>query len=236
MKIVAYLRVSTDRQAEEGLGLEVQEQAIRAWAKQHGHRIVGWHRDEGVSGSNGLDSRVALPDALDALRERRASGIVVYRLDRLARDLVLQEQLLAEIRRLEAEPFSTSAAEAGYLTDDPDDPSRKLIRQVLGAVSEYERSMISLRLRAGRRRKAEKGGFAYGAPPYGFRADSRELVSDDNETQAIDRIRALHHDGKSLRQIADTLVSEGHRPKRSERWHPETLRRIIARLDPPTRH
>ncbi len=54
-------------------------------------------------------------------------GIAVYRLDRLARDLVLQEQLLAEVRRMGGQLFTTSAAEAGYLADDPDDPSRRLI-------------------------------------------------------------------------------------------------------------
>ena len=63
MKVAAYLRVSTDRQAEEGLGLEVQEQTIRGWARQHGHRVVLWARDEGVSGSNGLDMREGLADA-----------------------------------------------------------------------------------------------------------------------------------------------------------------------------
>src|SRR5258706_7555130 len=158
MKVAGYLRVSTDRQAEEGLGLEVQEHAIRAWARNNGHRVGSWYRDEGLSGSNGLDQREGLADALDALKNRGAAGLVIYRLDRLARDLVLQEQLLADVRRMRAEVFSTSAGEAGYLSDDPDDPSRKLIRQVLGAVSEYERGMISLRLRSGRRRKAENGG------------------------------------------------------------------------------
>jgi DNA invertase Pin-like site-specific DNA recombinase len=67
------------------------------------------------------------------------------------------------VRRLGGGAFSTSAAESGYLVDDPDDPSRKLIRQILGAVSEYERAMIPLRLRSGRHRKAKHGGFAYGA-------------------------------------------------------------------------
>jgi len=94
MKIAAYLRVSTDRQAEEGLGLEVQEHAIRAWARSQGDRIVMWCRDEGVSGSNGLDTRDGLADALDACKTGHVAGLVVYRLDRLARDLVRQEQLL----------------------------------------------------------------------------------------------------------------------------------------------
>ena len=136
MKIVAYTRVSTDKQAEQGLGLEVQRDAIKAWAKRERHRIALWTSDEGVSGSNGLDSRVGLLDAIGAgPRARSVQGLVVYKLDRLARDLNLQEQLLAEVWRMgrcECEEhshvkasscpnwqagrvFSTSASEDSYL-------------------------------------------------------------------------------------------------------------------------
>lgn len=231
MRLAGYVRVSTDRQAEEGLGLDVQRQAIRKWAGANGHRVSPWCADEGISGSNGLETRMGLHDALAAVRERKAAGVVVYRLDRLARDLVLQEQLLAEVRRLGGELFSTSSAEAGYLGDDPDDPSRRLIRQVLGAVNEYERAMIALRLRAGRRRKAELGGFAYGSPPLGWRAQDGELVADEGEQEVLERIAEMHQDGFSLRAIADALTLEGYRPKRSDRWHPESLRRVVARLE-----
>jgi DNA invertase Pin-like site-specific DNA recombinase len=230
-RLVAYLRVSTDRQAEHGLGLQIQEAAVRAWAKQHGHRIVLWARDKGVSGSNGLETREALPQALSALRGRTAAGLVVYRLDRLARDLVLQEQLLAEVKRMGADIYTTSAAEAGYLSDDPDDPSRKLIRQILWAVNEYERSMIKLRLRTGRARKDRDGGYAYGPPPLGYRAEGRQLVADQDEQQVIERIRVLRAAGRSLRQIADVLNAEGFRPKRSTTWHPGSLSLIINRLE-----
>lgn len=230
-RVVAYLRVSTDRQAEHGLGLEVQEAAIRKWAKAEGHRIVSWHRDEGVSGSNGLETRIALPDALAALQDRTAVGLVVYRLDRLARDLVLQEQLLAEIWRMGAEVFTTSAAEAGYLGDDPDDPSRKLVRQILGAVNEYERAMIKLRLRSGRARKRECGYAGDGPPPLGWRAEGRQLVADPDEQAVLERIRTLRAEGRSLREIAATLTSEGFKPKRSETWHAGSLALIVKRLD-----
>ena len=160
MNVVGYLRVSTDRQAEEGLGLEVQEAAIREWATTNGDHLVKVFRDEGISGSNGLETRVGLAEALELLRTGEASGLIVYRLDRLARDLVLQEQLLGECWRSDARVFSTSRAEADYLTNDPSDPSRALIRQVLGAVGQYERAMIRLRLEAGAKRKRENGGYA----------------------------------------------------------------------------
>ena len=232
LRVVAYLRVSTDKQAEQGLGLDVQEHAIRTWAKAGGYRILGWTRDEGISGSNGIDSRIGLYDAMAMVRDRQVAGIVVYRLDRLARDLVLQESLLADIRRMGGELFSTSPAEAGYLTDDPDDPSRALIRQVLGAVSQYERSMIRLRMRSGKARKKEKGGFAGGGVPFGQRAEGRELVEDASERAVVARILELHAAGSSLRQIAATLTAEGHKPKRSKSgtWHPYAIAKIIKRL------
>jgi DNA invertase Pin-like site-specific DNA recombinase len=153
--------------------------------------------------------------------------LVIYRLDRLARDLVLQEQLLAEVRRLGGVVLSASEAESAFLVDDPDDPSRKLIRQVLGAVSEYERSMIALRLRSGRARKAANGGFAYGAPPFGQRAERGELMRDEREHATIVRARALRSEGRSMRQIADALTRDGHEPRRATRWHPQVVSRLL---------
>jgi DNA invertase Pin-like site-specific DNA recombinase len=233
MNVAGYLRVSTDRQAEEGLGLDIQEQAIRAWAHTNGHRVVSWFRDEGLSGSNGLEHRDGLADALECIKHHSASGLVVYRLDRLARDLVLQEQLLADIRRLGADVYSTSTAEAAYLRDDPDDPSRKLIRQILGAVNEYERAMIRLRLSAGRRRKAEIGGYAYGAPPYGYRTHDGALVEDPDEQAGLRRMRDLRAGGASYRDIAAMLQAEGHEPKRGKVWYPMSVRQALARATTP---
>jgi DNA invertase Pin-like site-specific DNA recombinase len=170
-----------------------------------------------------------LADALEALKSHQARGLIVYRLDRLARDLVLQEQLLADARRMGAEVFSTSSAEASYLTDDPHDPSRKLIRQVLGAVNEYERAMIALRLRSGRRRKHDNGGCAFGSPPYRWRAVGRELVEDPEEQAALLRMRELRTVGASYRDSAAALMNEGYRPKRGMVWYPITIRQILTR-------
>lgn len=229
MKVVAYLRVSTNGQAEDGLGLDIQVEAIRAWAKSQGHRLVASYDDAGVSGAKELDDRPGLAEALGAIKSGVAKGIVVYRLDRLARDLVLQEQLLAEVRRLGGQVFTTSTAEAGYLEDDPSDPSRKLIRQILGAVAEYERSLIALRLQTGRRHKAANGGYAFGAPGFGQRAVDGDLVVDDDERRIIVEMKTQRGKGMSYRQIAAHLDAAGWKPKRGEHWHPHTINRILAR-------
>ena len=232
MKLVSYIRVSTDKQAEEGLGLEIQEQAIKKWAKANKHRIISVCSDSGLSGSNGLDTRVELASALEMLSNGTAKGIVVYRLDRLARDLVLQEQLLLEMRRLDAELFSTASGEQDYLRDDPDDPSRKMIRQILGAVNEYERGMIRLRLRRGRQRKKANGGYSGGRPPYGFRAEAGELVKQPEEQEAIAATRRLHASGRSIRSIAQELGQVGYVTRTGKSvWHPTQVARLIGSKD-----
>lgn len=228
MKLVAYVRVSTDRQVEEGLGLDVQRRAIRAWAKLNGHRVALWTSDEGVTGSSGMESRVGLHDALAALKDGTAVGLVVYRLDRLARKLTVQEATLAKAWDLGASVFAVDLGEIAR--DDPDDPMKTALRQMIGVFAQLERGMIAARLRAGRRVKAEQGGYAgYGSPAYGTRARDGELEIDAAEQTAINRIVELHHAGASLRDIASVLATEGHRPRRSITWHPETLRRIVTR-------
>lgn len=230
MNVVAYVRVSTTEQAEHGLGLDIQERTIRKWARSKRHTVIDVFTDAGVSGSNGIEDREGLPGAFVALRDGTAEAIAVYRLDRLARDLVLQETLLAEVWHLGAEVLSTAGGEAN-LRDDPDDPSRALIRQVLGAVAQYERSMIALRLRSGRRRKHERGGYAYGAPPYGWQSVNAELKPIPKEQKVIARLRDLRDQGATLRAMADTLNADEVPTRRPGQWHAATVGRVLKRAD-----
>jgi DNA invertase Pin-like site-specific DNA recombinase len=226
--VISYLRVSTDKQAEDGYGLDVQRTDVAAYAKAHGHKVTAIYLDEGVSGSNGLDGREALPEALLALKAGQGKGLLVPKLDRLSRDMLLQEQLLREVWAMGREVLSCLGSEQS-LRDDPDDPGRRMLRQILGAVNEYERSMIVLRLRKGRAAKAAHGGYAYGAPPLGQRVEDRELVPDPAEQAAVARMAELRSAGKSLREIITVLNAEGYRTKRGGQWHPSTVARVLAR-------
>lgn len=228
MKLAAYVRVSTEGQVDDGQGLDLQRQAISRWAKTNGHRIVRWCSDEGVSGTIDAVDRDGLASVLEALERGEAIGLVVARLDRLARKLHVQEAALAHVWNAGGSAFAVDSGE--ILRDDPDDPMRTAMRQMIGVFAELERSMIAKRMRDGRRMKAEKGGYAHGAPAFGYRAEKRCLVPDTSEQATLERIRTLYTSGSSLREISATLTQEGYRPKRSERWHPESLRRIISRL------
>lgn len=233
MRLVAYLRVSTAEQAASGSGLEVQREQITAWAHANGHEVGEWYADEGVSGSNGLEDRPGIFDAMAALSADDVDGLVVAKLDRLARSLALQETLLAQVDRVGAQVFSADDAENDYLNDD-DEPTRRLIRQVLGAVAEWERGMIAARMKAGRAHRARSGSFAYGSPPFGWRAErsdqGSQLVPIEAEQATLARMRELRVEGLNLQAIADTLSTEGHRTKRgSTAWNAGTISRLLRR-------
>lgn len=228
MNVVGYLRVSTDKQEEEGLGLEVQEQNLRKWCAENGHTLVELFVDA-ITGKKDQDERPSLAAALAAVADG-VSGFVVPKLDRLARQLTIQESVLSVVWKHGGTVFSIDVGEVKR--DDPDDPMRTFVRQVMGAAAQLEAGMIAARMRAGRRMKASKGGYAgFGSPRYGQRAEERELVVDDAEQATISRMAELRRSGRSLREIATTLTAEGHKPKRAERWHVEVVRRTLARLE-----
>ena len=222
---IGYVRVSTDGQGN-GHGPEIQRQAIEEWAAAHGVPLLEVASDTGISGA--VLERPGLERALHALRP--GDTLVVYRLDRLARDLVTQELLLREIRRQGAALASCSPAEQAYLEDDAQDPARKLIRQVLGAVAEFEREMIRLRLQRGRRAKRAAGGYVGGEAPFGWRvAPAGGLERDDREQMVLRRMLALRALEVPYREIAAILNAEGLRPRRGRYWSRQAVHRIVAR-------
>jgi len=224
--------VSTGVQVDKGVSFPDQEKGIRAWCRQHGHKLVTIHCDRGISGGKDESEREGLAAALAAIEAGDADAIIAKDVTRLARSLTVQEGSLALVWRVGGRMFTYENGEV--LPDDPDDPMRTAMRQMMGVFSQLERSMIAKRLRDGQRAKAERGGYAYGRPAYGTRADDRELVPDEREQVTLARIAELHAAGVSLRQMAETLTAEGHQPRRAGKWHPHTLARIVARLEKTT--
>lgn len=223
-KALGYIRVSTQEQVK-GFGLDVQERAIRAYCKANKLELVDVLRDEGRSGSNGLDTRVGLADALARLKAGEAELLVVYRIDRLARDLILQETL---VQRLRDQGTPVRSASEPDLDTDTDDATKVLIRQIIGAVAQYERTVIRGRMMSGKAAKKEQGGFLGGRAPYGFRIVDGDVVTDDAEQEVVALVGQLRNAGMSLRQIGAELDQRGYRPRDGAAWHPTTVRRIAA--------
>jgi len=228
---VGYLRVSTDRQAERGFGLDVQEEQIRQWCASSGLPIAVVFADEGVSGASPAAERAGLTAALNLLQAGGADVLVVARLDRLARSVTVQEACVARIWSAGARLVSCDTGEIH--PDDAGDPMRTAMRQMAAVFGQLERATINQRLREGRRRKAELGGYAYGAPPFGWVAVDGALRAVEHEQQTLRRVHELRAAGHSLRAIAAILVQEGCPPKRGATWHPQTVARALRHCPEP---
>jgi DNA invertase Pin-like site-specific DNA recombinase len=225
-KAVGYIRISSATQLD-GYGLEAQQRDLKKCAKAHGLTIVVVLRDEGISGSLEAVDRPGLADALLMVESGEVSVLLVPRLDRLARKLTIQEAALAHVWKHGGRVVACDQGEVGQ--DDPDDPMRTAMRQMVGVFGQLERAMIVARLRRGRQVKASLGGHAVGAAPYGFSPEGGELVPRHDEQEAIHAMIEARAAGKSLRDIARTLNDEGIPPRRGERWYPMTVRRVLDR-------
>ena len=111
MRLVGYPRVSPRGQVKTGASIPYQDRGIRAWAGRHGHRIVGMFPEEGRSGALDLEDRVALTAAIDMNATRKAEGLICYSLDRLAREITVQEAILAKVWEAGGRVFTTDQGE-----------------------------------------------------------------------------------------------------------------------------
>jgi len=213
-KAFGYLRVSGKSQIE-GDGFPRQEMAIRAYAKTHDIKLVKVFREEGISGTKDLAGRPAFIDMMAALHSNGVRLVLVESLGRLARDLMIQETILHDLKR---NGFNLiSVAEPDLCSDDP---SRKLMRQVMGSFHEYEKTMIVIKLRGARQRTKLKRGNCEGRKPYGFHP---------GEAGTLNRIKELDAAGMRATDIARTLNLEGRNTRNGGEWLQPTVSKILNR-------
>lgn len=229
MKLIGYVRVSTDAQVERGDSLEDQAERIAEWCERHGHELLDTYSDNGVSGAKDALDRPGLQRALQDISAGRSEGLAVLRLDRLARSLTIQEGTLAFVWNHEARVFEVDRGEV--VRDDPDDPMRTAMRQMAGVFAELERRMIVKRLRDGRSRRRASGGYWTGRPPFGWQSDPEagELVPVEEEQRVIKLMRRWRGAGLSYARIVSRLNERGVEPKDGRAWHATTVKRILER-------
>jgi DNA invertase Pin-like site-specific DNA recombinase len=222
MKVFSYLRVSSRGQVD-GDGFDRQRDKIQKWTKANGATIEREFREEGISGANELADRPAMIELLGAIAANGVRTVVVERADRFARDLVASELLLREFTRLGVRVIEAEGGNDLSAGDDSN-PTAKLVRQILAAVSEFDKTSIVLKLKAARSRARREKGRCEGRKPFGER---------EGESATMDLIRALRRKPKGAKRmtfaaIAEKLNQDGIRSRTGKPWHPEVIRRLLG--------
>jgi DNA invertase Pin-like site-specific DNA recombinase len=215
-KAFGYLRVSGRAQVE-GDGFPRQEAAIRAYAKAHDIKLVRLFQEKGVSGAKEITDRPSFVAMMEALHGDGVKLVLVESLGRLARDLMVQESILHDLKRHGFE--LVSVAEPDLCSDDP---SRKLMRQIMGAFHEYEKQMIVVKLKAARQRTRLKLGSCEGRKPYG---------AYPGEAETLKRIVELDASGETTTAIANRLRAEGRKTRSGGDWLQPTVSKILKRIE-----
>ena len=226
-----YARVSSQEQAVEGVSIEAQLSALRAYAKSQGWEILDEYIDAGYSG--GTDERPALKRLLIDASQRRFNIIAVCKLDRFFRNLRL---LLNHLHRLEQLGTKFVSTQEGL---DTSTPYGKFAMQIMGVITEFERDRIGERVKDSRRYLISGGYWPGGRTVYGYRwlADQRSWVVVPEEAEIVQRIYDLYVNNKAgMESIAAVLNKDGLYTRDGAHWDYGNVRQMLAHPGYKGRH
>lgn len=220
MRVIGYIRVSTDEQAQGGVSLDAQRAKLEQYAELYDLDLVDIIVDAGVSAKN--LHREGLRSALVALESGQAAGLLVAKLDRLTRSVRDLSDLLEKY-------FGTKYALLSVAEKvDTSSAAGRMILNIMATVSQWEREVIGERTSAALQHKIAQGQHV-GSPALGFKMTEGQLEADQTELAIVDRILKLRAGGLTLQAIADTLNAEEIPTKRGGKWHPSTVTYILGR-------
>lgn len=224
-RTIAYCRVSTEMQAEEGQSLEVQRRQLEGWAQMRGSMITDVVVEPGVSGGTPFAQRPEGGKLWPTLRKGHV--LVAAKLDRMFRSAV---DCLNVADQLKQRGVSLYLLDIGNGGDDlsAGNGQSTFFLQIMAAVAQFERSRIGERIRATKQQQKQRGEFSGGLPPFGYVYSGkpgdkvRKLVPVPEQQERIRRIKRMHVKGLSPYKISADLKAQGVHMSHM------TVRKIIA--------
>jgi DNA invertase Pin-like site-specific DNA recombinase len=204
MRYVIYCRVSTERQADEGVSLATQEEALRGWCALYRHDVVDVIVE---SGSGSSLERPGLQRALGMLVGGAADGLLVHRLDRLTRNM-------GDLHTLYTGPFKERALASMTEHLDTSTATGRMMLNLLGTFAQFQRESMLERVGEAFAHARRQGRITSRDAPFGWRADTEGVLEPEPlEQAALDFIEARRDEGGIVRAMAEARL-EGYRGRR----------------------
>lgn len=217
---IGYVRVSTQKQATDGLSIEAQIDKIRAWAVLNDYELIHTFVDEGISGKNVIN-RPQLNLALSMLQKGMA--FVFYSLSRVSRNVIDTITI--------GDKISKSGADMVSLSEkiDTTGASGRMIFNLLAVLNQFERDQVSERTKMviGYLRDNNK---VYSHTPYGYDRMDNDLIPNIAELDIVNQMHAYRQQGYGYRRIATTLNKLGIDSKHGGKWYAKTVEGVLSRF------
>ena len=223
-RVVGYIRVSTEKQADHGVSLEAQRAKLEGYAQLYDLDLVDVMIDAGVSAKT-LD-RPGLQQALGMLRKGQATALLVTKLDRLTRSV---KDLSILLERYFAKRYALMS-----VTDQVDTSTAagRLVVNVLMSVAQWEREAIGERTRDALQHKKTRGEKLGGDVPYGYRvAPNGTLILEPHEQAMLALIRQWRAARLSLRAITAELAAQGYLTRKRTPFHLSQVARLVKHME-----
>ena len=219
---VIYSRFSPRRDSEKSESCETQEQICLEYANKQDWKTIGMFRDEGISGND--QNKEGLEDALELLAGMRGKKVLlVYKRDRIARDVLLAELFRRRALAIRAQVVAVT----GDISGEDEDPTVIFVRQIMDAVAELERKQIGQRTKDAMRTQQKAGKRISRFAPYGYTLIDGELQENPEEQKAVERIKELI--ALPVAQIARIMNKEFAQVARTGKWSYKTIWKIVER-------
>lgn len=210
-RIVAYLRVSTAEQAEEGYSIDAQENVIRQKCEQEGNVLVAVYADKGISGKS-MTNRLQLQQMLKDAKEGKFDEVWVWKTNRLARN---QYDLLTIVKELERYNVAFKSCSEAFETTTS---AGRLMMNLLASIGEFERETIVDNVKMGMKQRARtgkwNGGIVLGYKSVIVNENNTRLEVVSVEASTVRKIFELYSSGKGLKAITNQLNHEGYKTKK----------------------
>lgn len=219
---VAYFRTSSaSNVGDDKDSLRRQQEAVRGYAKRHGITLEAEYYDAAVSGADPVNERAGFSELLGRIAGNCVGAVLVEEASRFARDLAVQMTGHELLKRMGVDLVPVNAPD--HFTDET--PTAIMVRQILGAVSQFEKAQLVLKLKGARQRKRKAEGRCEGRKPVpdGVVKEARRLARKNPKTG--------HR--RSLREIAAALSNAGHTviergALSGKAYGPESIKRMLA--------
>jgi len=217
MRIGIYIRVSTDEQAKEGFSIETQRRIDNAFAIVKGADEVVEYIDDGYSAKN--LRRPAVQRMIEDCKKRKLDAVLVWKLDRLTRDLRDMLMLMDDVFRKYSIEFISATESIDTTT-----PAGRLFLSILGAFAQNEREVNALRVKTVMTEISKGCKHMGGVPPYGYIVNTQGFYEiEPKEAEAVRMIFEMRGDGRSYTDISEALNKAGHKSRNGKGFGKNSL-------------